>query len=118
MQEPKIYHYEIWQAILPVIKGSHVQNGRRPVVVVSNDMANAHSPVVTVVPLTSNTGKNRLPTHVLLVASGLPVISLALCEQILTVDKACLTRYIGRVCEPLDRSALNRAMAIQLGMAA
>lgn len=102
MQEHTIYRYEIWQASLPIDKGSHVQGGSRPVVVVSNNMANAHSPVITVVPLTSNTRKNHLPTHVLLVESGLPVISLALCEQILTIDKSRLTRRIGLIIR-LDR---------------
>ena len=118
MQERTIYRFDVWEASLPINKGSHVQSGRRPVVVVSNNMANAHSPVVTVVPLTSTTSKGRLPTHVLLVAEGLSSISLALCEQILSIDKSRLTHRIGRICEPLDRSALNRAMAIQLGMVA
>ena len=118
MQKHSIKRFEIWQAMLPVVEGSHVQSGTRPVVVVSNDMANTHSPVITVVPLTSNTRKNRLPTHVLLVASGLSVVSLALCEQILTIDKSRLTRRIGQVREPLDHAALNRAMIVQLGIAA
>lgn len=118
MQEHKIFRYEIWQAVLPVIEDSHVQNGRRPVIVVSNDMSNAHSPLVTVIPLTSNTSKCRLPTHVLLEVKGLRVISLALCEQIMTIDKRNLTHYMGRVRDPQDRLALNRAMSIQLGMTA
>ncbi len=44
--------YDIWLADIPAPKDSHVQHGRRPVVIISNDLANTHSPVVTVIPLT------------------------------------------------------------------
>ena len=61
------------------------QSGIRPVVIVSNNKANAHSPVITVVPLTSKVHKKRfLPTHVYIPASagfGLSCGSLALAEQ-------------------------------------
>lgn len=110
--------FEIYQAALPIIKGSHIQSGCRPVLVISNDMANKFSPVVTVVPLTTRLGKKCLPTHVTLLTSGLRGVSLALCEQILTIDKARLGRYIGYVSDPDDQTALDRAMAIQLGLAA
>jgi mRNA interferase MazF len=54
--------FEIWLAQLPVMKGSHVQCGCRPVVVISNDCANANSPVVTVVPMTMQLGMDpQLP---------------------------------------------------------
>lgn len=44
-----------------------IQSGIRPCVVMSNDMANKHSPVITVVPLTSKIHKKEyLPTHVFL----------------------------------------------------
>ena len=44
-----------------------IQGGMRPMVVVSNNLANKFSPVITVVPLTSRTYKKRyLPTHVLI----------------------------------------------------
>ena len=58
--------YGIWLAKLPSIPGSSVQQGTRPVVIVSNDAANEHSSVIMVVPLTSQLGKNALPTHVFL----------------------------------------------------
>ena len=46
--------------------GSSKQSGLRPAVVVSNNKANRHSPVVTVVPMTTKTRKTFLPTHVLI----------------------------------------------------
>ena len=80
--------YEIWQAELPFIENSHVQHGCRPVIVVSNNAANSYSPVITVVPLTTRIGKKRLPTHKLILTSGLRSVSLALCEHITALDKA------------------------------
>ncbi len=66
-----------------------IQPGIRPCVVMSNDMANRHSPVITVVPLTSKIHKKEyLPTHVFLngyKSTGLERRSLALCEQITSV---------------------------------
>lgn len=108
--------FDIWFAELPLKEGSHVQGGRRPVVVVSNDLANKYSPVVSVIPLTSRLGKRDLPTHVSLYFDGLTSRSLALCEQVTTVDKRLLTWRIGSVEDIHSRDALNRALAIQFGM--
>ena len=110
--------FEIYQAALPIIKGSHIQSGSRPVLVISNDVANKFSPVVTVVPLTTRLGKKCLPTHVTLLTSGLRTVSLALCEQLTALDKSRMTHYIGYVTDPDDRAALDRAMSIQLCLAA
>ena len=108
--------FEIWTARLPRIQGSHIQGGNRPVVVVSNDMANTHSPIITIVPLTSNLHKNPLPTHVALSADGLPMTSVALCEQVTAIDKPLLSHRIGTIDKESTRTALNRALAVQLGM--
>lgn len=110
--------FEIWMANIPAQKDSHVQHGIRPVVVVSNNAANTHSPVVTVVPLTTRLQKCHLPTHVLLQDQGLDRGSLALCEQILSLDKTCLIRRIGYIYKEFDRFAIRHALAVQLGMAA
>ena len=112
-----IKQYEIWQAELPVLPNSHIQNGFRPVIIVSNNKANTHSPVVTIVPLTSRP-KANLPTHVLLEGQGLRLASLALCEQVSAVDRGCLKRKIGAVENAGDVNSLHRALAVQLGMAA
>lgn len=110
--------FEIWIAKLPNIPNSCVQHGERPVIIVSNDQANEHSPVVTVVPLTSKLGKNALPTHVFLRNRMLDRPSLVLCEQIISVDKPCLRRRIGWVDNPFDRLAIRHALLVQLNMAA
>lgn len=115
---PTIKQHEIWLGNIPASDGDHVQHGFRPLLVVSNDAANTHSPVITVVPLTSQMNKHRLPTHVLLREQGLYKNSIALCEQIITLDKSHLVRRIGFVYKSFDRIAIRHALAVQLGMAA
>lgn len=111
-----VNQYDIWLADIPVLKDSHIQYGRRPVVIVSNDAANAHSPVITVVPLTTQMHKHHLPTHVYLAGQGLNRASIALCEQVMALDKTHLLRRIGIVYKPFDRMALSHALAVQLGI--
>ncbi len=109
--------YDIVYANLPQNIGSHVQYGFRPVVILSNNLANLYSPVVTVAPLTSKP-KKTLPTHVQLNGGGLTRESTVLCEQVMAVDKQDLARKIGTVNRSADRAAINRALAVQLGLAA
>lgn len=106
--------YDIWLADIPAPEGSHIQYGRRPVVIISNNLANAHSPVVTVIPLTSRLNKHQLPTHVYLLDRA----SIALCEQVMALDKTHLLRRMGIVHKAYDRMALRHALSIQLGMEA
>jgi len=116
MTNTPIKNLQIWMADLPHIPGSHVQSGIRPVLIVSNDSGNTFAPIVSAVPLTSRLNKHRLPTHVRVNAAGLLHESLALCEQILTLDKTSLIRPIATITNDDTRAALHRAMAIQLGM--
>ena len=109
--------FEIWEANLPDMAGSHVHHGRRhPCVIVSNNAANAHSPLVTIVPLCSHLRKKRLPTHVPVHAPALTKESFAVCEQIISLDKSNLIAAIGSVQDGSERAQLERALAIQLGI--
>lgn len=112
-----VYHRgDIFFAQLTAEPGSHRQCGTRPVLVVSNETNNRFSPVITVVPLTSNINKKFLPTHVLLDVEGLKP-GIALCEQILTIDKTIVTSYAGTLRnDQASMQAVNKAMLIQLGM--
>lgn len=85
----KIKRGDIFFANLESRQGSHdaIQRGKRPVVVVSNNMANKYSPAITIVPLTTK-NKHNLPTHV---SFGLPnngemIHNTALCEQVQTIN--------------------------------
>lgn len=110
--------YDIWSADLPAVPGSHVQCGKRPVVVVSNDTANCHSPIISVIPLTSNLGRMNLPTHTMLRSRFLRCPSMALCEQIMTIDKMRLIDRIGAVECLHERLAIRHCVKVQLGLVA
>ena len=108
--------FEVWDADLLYSENSHVQGGHRPVIDVSNNAANTYSPAVTIVPLTSRHSKSNLPTHVWIDVSALPLRSLALCEQITTVDKDRLKKCIGFIADSPTRKRLGQAMLVQLGI--
>lgn len=94
---------EIWLADLGSDKEDcdHIQRGCRPVVVVSNNTANDHSPVIHVVPITSRIyKKGHLPTHVFLngyTTMGLERHSVAECEQVQPINLCNLIEKRGRV---------------------
>lgn len=78
-----------------------IQGGRRPVVVISNNRANKHSPVLTVVPLSTKIDKKaNLPTHVFVSvyqSLGLEQHSMALCEQLMPIGREKIVAKMGRV---------------------
>lgn len=97
-----------------------IQSGIRPCVVISNNMANRYSPVITVIPLTSKIRKKEyLPTHVFLNGYrniGLNCHSLALCEQITSVAFSDILEVAGRV-NKSKMSEIGHAVKIQCGLA-
>lgn len=113
---PIVNQYELWLSDIPEIMGNHVLHGFRPILIVSNNASNAYSPNVTAVPLTSRMNKRYLPTHVHLQEQGLHKNSLALCEQIITLDKYHLKHRIGYISNECDRLAVQQALAVHLGI--
>ena len=91
-----------------------VQNGARPVLIVSNDTNNLHSTVVTVVAITSQ-DKPNIPTHIQIPAVSGDGFNTILCEQIKTLPKNILKRYQGCLTEDVMRRVDN-ALALQLGL--
>ena len=110
--------YELYLAEFPVIENSRVQRGTRPVLVVSNDLANRHSPVIHVIPLTSRLDKNPLPTHVTITGFGLFKPSVLLVEQLQLLDKTNLLSRIGSIEDVRTLYEINKAMGIQFGRVA
>lgn len=96
------------------------QYGIRPVVIVSNNKANTYSPIITVVPLTSKINKKRfLPTHVFIPTSagcGLTRGSLALAEQVETIDKDNLLEKKGMITSESIMDKITMALQIQIGV--
>ena len=94
------------------------QGGRRPVLIVQNDRGNRYSPTVIVVPLTGSERKPALPTHVYLPAgaAGLRKPSVVLCEQVRTLEKSRLTRYLGRLSD-CAMARIDQALERSIGRA-
>ena len=67
-------------------------------------------------PCTTQRHKPALPTHVYLRGYGLSSGSIAMCEQVMPLDKSCLLRHIGTVYGWYDRLAIQHALATQLGI--
>ena len=108
---------ELWLVDLPKPSDdTHVQYGVRPAIVISNDAANENSPAVTVIPLTSNRKKGQLPTHVSISNPGLSRSSIALCEQIHTLDKSRMIKKLGQITNPFTIRAVEYGLAVQLGL--
>lgn len=115
MKDEKIYRGDIYLANLNPYKGSE-QGGKRPVIIIQNDVGNHYSPTVIVTAVTSRFFKKRaLPTHVPLDNEELEKNSLALLEQIRTIDKSRLIRKIGRVTEETMKE-IDRAIFVSLAL--
>ena len=91
-----------------------LQAGGRPVLVISNDKANEYSPIITIIPITSKMGKTKLPTHVLIKECGLSKPSIALAEQITSINKDRLDRKIGSIQHTVYVGLVKKAIGIQL----
>lgn len=90
----------------------------RPVLIIQNDVGNKYSPTVIVAAVTSKVGvKPKLPTHCFIEANtvGLTAPSIVLLEQLRTLDKRRLERYIGRV-DSCHIREINRALAVSVGL--
>ena len=98
---------------------SNLQCGIRSALVVSNNRANENSPVITVIPLTARTYKKpHFPTHVLIpetFGTGLARNSMALAEQVSTIDKSCLMEKTGTITDIKIMTEVTKALQIQIG---
>ena len=108
---------DIYRADLDPVVGSE-QGGVRPVVIIQNDMGNLHSPTVIVAAVTTRRKKPGLPVHVSITAeeSGLARDSVVLTEQVRTLEKTRLTRYLGTLSDEAMRR-IDHALQMSLGTA-
>lgn len=88
------------------------QGGARPGIIVSNDVGNKHAPIVEVVYLTSRE-KKLMPTHVRIKSSPIP--SIALCEQIETVYKKRIGKYLAKATMD-EMKRIDKALAVSIGL--
>lgn len=123
---PKIpKQYEIWFAELGNHYGTSVQSGNRPVLVISNDMANRNSPIITVIPMSSKLKKLELPVHIPVTGRDCEMLrdegleeSILLVEQITTIDKMVLCNRLCRVTSAKKKQEIEAAVKKQFAMQA
>lgn len=113
-----VHKYDIWLADLPAVPESHVQRGIRPVIVVSNDVGNKYSPIVSIIPMSSNLKRIDIPTHTVIRSRFLCCPSVALCEQIMAIDKSRLCERLGAVEYLHERLAIRHCVQFQLDLTA
>ena len=77
-------------------------------------LGNCYSPTTIVVAITSKTTKHYLPTHIRVHSSTLRKNSVAMLEQIRTIDKQRILGYIGQT-DSRTMQNINKAMRISLG---
>ena len=109
------YKWSVFIVDLDPTVGSE-QAGRRPVLVVSREVANAALPVVTVLPVTSRKKSRRVyPNEALLPAgtAGLGKDSLVMAHQIRALSKSRLGARLGAIEDPELRSAVRSALNVQ-----
>lgn len=107
---------DIYMCHLPKENGS-VQANLRPVIVIQNDIGNAFSPTLIVIPLSKR--YKELPTHVKLEqgVGGMFYESYAYCEQIRTIDKSWLAKFVGKLnTHSAPFRAIENAIFISLGL--
>ena len=108
---------DMFYADLSPVIGSE-QGGIRPVLIIQNDLGNKYSPTVIAAAITSQTNKNKLPTHIELGenTSGLKTNSVVLTEQIRTIDKSRLKEKIGHIDDTQIMHKLNNALGVSFGL--
>lgn len=114
-----VRRFEIWFAELGNHYGSSVQSGSRPVLVMSNDVANHYSSTLTVIPMTTVMKKLELPTHIPVSEADCQMYgshtylreSIALAEQVTTIDKKALRNVLCRVTSAEKQKEIEQALA-------
>ncbi len=90
----------------------------RPALIVQNDIANRASPITIVAAITFHFGEQLYPTEVLIRApeGGMQADSVALLNQIRSIDKQRLVRRLGRLA-PETMARVDRALLVSFGLA-
>ncbi len=121
---PMPHRGEIWFADLGSHHGTSVQDGCRPVLVISNDKGNHYATTIVVLPMTRKMKKYDLPSHVELHEEDLVMAdlnrqiepSMVLAEQVTTIAKSALRSYVGKIQSGQKLTEIDQAICAQLGI--
>jgi mRNA interferase MazF len=89
---------EVWMVFLPAAPAGREQAGQRPAIIIQDPGYGQASPLVLVVPLTSQSGAARFPATVTILptaANGLSAPSIAMVFQTRALDRARFIRRLG-----------------------
>ena len=112
MKVQKFKRGQIWWYKTGDNYNGSIQGKTRPVVIMSNELANENSNCLLAIPCTTAEKKN-MPTHTSFMLDG--TLSTALAENMMSVNKDKLTNYIGTVDEELLKK-LEINISIALGL--
>ena len=115
---------EVWFAELGQHPGTSVEEGCRPVLVISNDTANVKSESVTVIPMTTKMKKYYIPTHVPVPEEILSDTKpenrfrdcMLLAEQITTISRSAFRNCLGRIRDPGKMAEIEAAVLTQVAI--
>ena len=107
---------DIYYADLSQYLGSE-QGGIRPVVVIQNNMGNYYAPTLIVATVTSQADKKlSQPTHFLIRKNNaLTKPSVVQLEQLFTIDKQRIQRYLGKLTEK-ELVFVDKALSVSLSL--
>ena len=110
----RVYRGEVYLVDFGIGFGSE-QGGIRPAVIVQNNIGNKYSPTTIVVPITSRQTKAHIPTHVRVKGACFSRRSLALTEQVVTIDKRRIVKKMGSI-KLKSLFKIGTALVIGLGL--
>ena len=107
---------DIYLADLSPFCGSE-QGGVRPVVVIQNNTGNKHAPTLVVATITAKTRKKtKQPTHYLMRNNpALSRPSMVMLEQLRTIDKQRIIRYLGKTTRR-EMRGIDSALRVSLDL--
>lgn len=114
---------DIWFADLGFHPGTSVQDGCRPVLIISNDIGNRFSDTINVLPMTRHLKRQDLPCHTQIDPESIgdrhqPLeTSMVLVEQVTTISKSVLKHYAGHVSDKAMEELIDHTIKRQFGLA-
>ena len=122
LEHDAVHRGDVFFAELGYHGGRSIQDGCRPVLVVSNDKGNYHSNTISIIPLTGCFKRPDLPCHILLYPEDIKnrhqrlSVSTILTEQVTTISKSDLRGYVGRIEDSTLLGKIEYALSIHLGL--
>jgi mRNA interferase MazF len=107
---------DIFWVDLDPVEGSE-QAGRRPVLIVQNDIGNEFSPTTIIAPMTTTRFLKEYPTNVFIpkATAGVKFDSMVLLSQVRVIDKSRLASKLGHLSVSyMDK--VDKALKISLGI--